>query len=462
MMDRKYVTLGYLTLLALGCLAWVYNLERMAFIDAAQTILDILSRNSFVIEDRFTSALVQAFPLVASRLGASLNSVLISYSISFVVWPLVIYAILVHWLRAADLAFGFVLSMVLMLSHGFFWVANQIQIAIWLTVLAYGFIWVGVLQSAKWRIALAYVLGMLAVLTHPLGIVAFLFLHGFFILQRRERPGVHTWGLPLFAAFIWITKLAVFVHPYDAGRYRSIENFVRLFPHYLGIPANHEFLAYVGDSYYLAILILGLNALYYWGTNAWLKLIWMIGVFAGYLMVINVTLYGGIARFYVELEYQPLAFFIAIPFAVDVLPAIRLRKAAFWLVCVILALRIALIIGHSGIYRERVHWHEAMIERLREKQSNRFVIEEKDAPVQKLILTWAASAESLLISSIPHTPRSITYVIDSDMRRYEEVREEDDIFLTKWTKLAASQLPSKYFSLAPARYEKLSKEDIVP
>lgn len=451
-----------MTLLALGCLAWFYNLERMAFIDAAQTILDILRRNSFVIEDRFTSVIVQAFPLIASRLGASLNSVLLSYSISFVVWPLVIYAILVHWLRAANLALGFVLSMVLMLSHGFFWVANQIQIAIWLTVLAYGLIWTGVLQSSKWRVALAYVMGMLAVLTHPLGIVPFFYLHGCFLLQRREWRSVHTWGLPVFAAFVWIAKLAVFVHPYDAGRYSSIENFVKFFPHYLGIPANHEFLAYVGDSYYLAIFILGLNALYYWGTNAWLKLVWMIGFFAGYLMVINVTLYGGISRFYVELEYQPLAFFIAIPFAVDVLPAIRLRKAAFWLVCVILAVRIALIIGHSGIYRERVHWHEAMIERLREKQTNRFVIEEKDAPVQKLMLTWATSAESLLISSIPQGSRSITYLIDSDMSRYEGIREEDDIFLTKWTKLAASELPSRYFSLAPHPYEKLSKEDIVP
>jgi len=462
MSDRKYVIAGYATLLGLGVLAWVYHVERMTFVDAAQTILDILRRNTFVIEDRFTSVMVQVFPVVASRLGLSLDRVLLSYSLAFVIWPALIFVILVHWLKAADLALAFVLASVLMLSHGFFWVANQIQIAIWLTVLAYGLIWKGFGATPGWRIVLAYACVLLVVLTHPLGLIPFVYLHVFFLLQRRELSSVHAWGLPLFAAALWVAKMSYFVHPYDRGRYRSLENFINLFPHYLGVPANHEFLAYVGDSYYFAILLLGLNALYYWGTNSWLKLIWLLGAFAGYLMLVNITLFGGIARFYVELEYQPLAFFVAVPFAVDVLPAIRLRKAAFVLVCLVLAARLVLIVHHSSIYVDRVKWHEAMVQSLRGREGNRYLIEEKDVPVGKLILTWASSSESIIISSLTSGAGSITYAIDSDLTRYESHRDETESFHTKWETFPAASLPSRYFLLAPHRYEKLSKEDIVP
>jgi signal transduction histidine kinase len=234
------------------------------------------------------------------------------------------------------------------------------------------------------------------------------------------------------------------------------------FPDYFRIASNYEFLSYVADSYYFAVILLFLNGLYYLGTQSWLKLSWMLLFFFGYLLLVNVSLLGGVARFYVELQYQPLAFFIAIPFAIDVLPAMRLRRTAIVLLALLFASRLALIVYHSVPYRERLGWHRAMIERLSLREGNRYLIEESDAPVKKLILTWGSSYESLLVSSIEGPKKSITYQIDEEPERFKVFKDNENVFHTEWKTFPSSDLPARYFALEPHRYEKLTNEDIVP
>ena len=461
--ERRYIQLGYLSLAGLGVLAWYYYLERTCFLDASFIIVNLLMKDGMAIEqERYTSAITQIIPLLASKAGFELRSILLVYSLTFIVWPLAVFAIIAHWCQNPRLALGFALAGVLMLSHGFFWIPNQIQLGIWVTVLAYGFLWKAPPEGGTTYLFLAYLSALLVVFAHPLSIIPFLFMHGFFLLQRREWRGVHAWGLPAFAIVFWAAKTFLLVNPYDSTRYHSLSNFISHFPDYLRIVSNYEFLSYVGDSYYFAVILLFLNGLYYLGTRSWLKLVWMFSFFFGYLLLINVSLLGGVARFYVELQYQPLAFFIAIPFAIDVLPAIRLRRAALVGLCIIFASRLLLIVYHSRPYTARLDWHQAMVERLSFREGNRYLIEERDVPVNKLILTWGSGYESLLVSSIRNRMRSITYQIDEEPGRFDAFSDDANLFHTEWKTFRASDLPARYFTLEPHRYEKLRNEDIVP
>ena len=461
--ERRYILLGYLSLIGLGLLASYYYLERTCFLDASFIIVNMLMRDGMAIEqERYTSALTQIVPLLAARAGAGLGSILLLYSLTFVLWPLAVFAIVAHWLGQPRLALGLALANVLMLSHGFFWIPNQIQLGIWLTVLAYGILWKGPPEGSTPHFASAYLIALLIVFAHPLSIIPFIFMHGFFLLQRREWPGVHIWGVPAFAILAWSAKTFLLVNPYDSIRYHSLSNFMSHFPDYFRIASNYEFLSYVGDSYYFAVILLFLNGLYYLGTQSWLKLSWMLFFFFGYLLLINVSLLGGVARFYVELQYQPLAFFIAIPFAIDVLPAMRLRRTAIVLLALLFASRLVLIVYHSVPYRERIGWHRAMIEQLSLRDGNRYLIEERDAPVKKLILTWGSGYESLLVSSIEGPTKSITYQIDEELERFEVFKDNENVFHTEWKTFPSSDLPARYFALEPHRYEKLTIEDIVP
>jgi hypothetical protein len=461
--ERRYIQLGYLSLTGLGLLASYYYLERTCFLDASFILVNMLMRDGMAIEqERYTSALTQIVPLLASKAGVRLGNILLLYSLTFVLWPLAIFAVVAHWLGLPRLALGLALASVLMLSHGFFWIPNQIQLGIWLTVLVYGILWKSPPEGGTRYVVSAYSVALLVVFAHPLSIIPFVFMHGFFLLQRREWRSVHAWGLPAFAIVAWITKTFLLVNPYDSIRYHSLSNLMSHFPDYLRIESNNEFLSYVGDSYYFAVILLFLNGLYYLGTQRWLKLSWMLLFFFGYLLLINVSLLGGVARFYVELQYQPLAFFIAIPFAIDVLPAIRLRKTAMVMLVLLFASRLLLIVYHSAPYRIRLAWHRAMIERLSLREGNRYLIEESDAPVRKLILTWGSGYESLLVSSIGDRTRSITYQIDEEPERFDVFKDDENVFHTEWKTFRSSDLPARYFALEPHRYEKLTNKDIVP
>jgi hypothetical protein len=461
-----YLYLGYGTIFVLCVFAIWFYLERAAFLDSALIIVHLLINDSFSTDvGRYSTALTQVPPLMAAKLGLSLKAILISYSLSFIGWLAIVYLLIGHWLKQKRLALALLLSFLIMLSEGFFWISNQIQQAIWWVVLLYAVLFRyapsdGSYTPRKLTTVAVCLLVLVTIFTHPLAIFPLAFMHGYWLLHRESRRGHFVWLIPLLAVVIWGLKTFSGNFSYDVNRISSLRNFIDLFPNYLTIYSNRIFLRLCRDDFFLAIGMLIANVVFYARRRMWQKLVWLLAFFGGYLLLINVSLASGVARFYMELQYQPLALMIAVPFALETLPALAGRRSAIVFIAIILVARLGMIAWHHQPYAARVSWHQSMVKNLAARPENRFLIDERDAPMGKLILSWASGFESLIISSVIDPGHVKTYIIDEDINRFD--RERDDLYQTEWESWPASALPVKYFQLAPSRYQQLTKEEISP
>jgi hypothetical protein len=461
-----YLYLGYGTIFALGVYATWFYLERACYLDSAFVIVHLLIKDTFSVDfGRYSMALTQVPPLLAAKLGFSLKAILISYSLSFIGWLAAVYLLIAHWLKQRGLALALLLASLIMLSEGFFWISNQIQQAIWWIVLLYAVLFRYAPSDDSYTpgkvttIAVS-LLVLLTIFTHPLAIIPLAFMHGYWLLQRESLRGHIVWLIPLLAITIWCVKTFSGNFSYDANRISSLRNFIDLFPDYFTIYSNRIFLKLCRDDFFLAIGMLIANIVFYISRRKWLKLIWLLAFFGGYLLLINVSLASGVARFYMELQYQPLALMVAVPFVLETLPALAPRPIAIAVLTVVLITRLGMIAWHHQPYTTRVNWHQAMIRSLAGRDGNRYLIDERDAPMGKLILSWASGFESLIVSSLINSGVVKTYLIDDDINRFDRVRE--DLYQTEWETWPASALPGKYFQLAPSSYQILRKEEIPP
>jgi hypothetical protein len=464
--DRRYFFLGCAFLGVLGLLAWRFYLERTCFLDSAFILFRLLVTGSArVVVNRYSGLLPQIPPLIAAKLGLSLKWVLLAYSLSFIALLAGVYLVIGYWLKQRGLALALLLASVIMLSHGFYWIPNDLPQSIWWIALLYGILYsqASKAESLPMKGGLYLCVGGLVTLitfSHPLSIIPLLFMHGYWLLQQREWRSSFAWLVPVLVIALWVVKNVVFKNSYDDQRIDSLSNFVTLFPNYLMIHSNRLFVTYSLDDYFLAMMMLATVVGFYIRRREWLKLSWLIVFFGGYLLLINISLANGVARFYLELQYQPLAFMIAVPFVLEALPALVPRQVAFWLIAIILLSRVAMIFAHREPYAARLNWHRTTIERVAPLEGNRFLIAEQDVPMEKLIMGWASGYESLLISTIMDPAHSKTYVIDKDLNRFD--RQREDLFQHGLQVQPAAVLPTRYFSLTPSPYRQLERNQIAP
>ena len=86
-MYRKAYFIGSGAYLIMLLLSMVFYKERTIFLDAAFNLFYIIKKGTFCIQsNRFGDFFSQLLPVITSRLGLSLNTVLRSYSTSFVIY----------------------------------------------------------------------------------------------------------------------------------------------------------------------------------------------------------------------------------------------------------------------------------------------------------------------------------------------------------------------------------------
>ena len=140
--DRRYFFLGCAFLGVLGLLAWRFYLERTCFLDSAFILFRLLVTGSArVVVSRYSGLLPQIPPLIAAKLGLSLKWILLAYSLSFIALLAGVYLVIGYWLKQRGLALAVLLASVIMLSHGFYWIPNDLPQSIWWIALLYGIIY---------------------------------------------------------------------------------------------------------------------------------------------------------------------------------------------------------------------------------------------------------------------------------------------------------------------------------
>ncbi|NET34375.1 MAG: hypothetical protein F6K19_20505 [Cyanothece sp. SIO1E1] len=431
----------------LGALAVLFYVERVAFMDASYQLFMVLYQGDFAIQSgRFGAISTQVFPLLATKLGASLKMVMLSYSLSFIAFPLILYLWLSRWFRIQIMPLCLALFYLLLVSHTFYWIQSELIQACALNLFFWGIVLERKVISKGIYILLILVLSAI-VFTHPLAFIPFLFCLSFSFFSGVNKK-------VLFLSLCSVVLLLIVkygflpIQSYDAVSLTNSKNLIHFYKFFSFI-STRRFFKYCLTDYYLFPIILTCISWFYYEKRNWskLSLVWLFVL--GYLVLVHSSYPWGPPQFHMESFYQILSIFVLLPFCYDFIPNLspRHNRAFLLLVTLLLSIRIAHIGLQHQPYTKRLHWMQALLDQTEQISGTKFAIAEADVPIELIKNGWASPFETLLLSTLenPDSSRSV-FIYNKDIDITSKLSKKRYL-LTPFSDLPYESLPSTYFNL---------------
>ncbi len=439
--------IGTLTFVALAILSIIFYKERTCFVDIAFHLFYILKDNDFAIQNyRFGAFFTQSFPLLGAWLGASLKSITLAYSMSFVLLPFFTFLSILFWIKNNRIALSYLLFSILMTTHTFYWIQSELPQA-----MAFFFIYLALLDNQlndqKINQNIYYALSILLMttiaFTHPLMLIPISFI---LILYWLSYPLKRKEIYISFAIFIgsYLVKSLFFKTKYDSQAMHGLINFKHLFPDYFSLDSNIHFVQYLVKDYYFVLLFLCIGLVFYFIKKDYLKLILLGGYFSAITLLINVTYPKGADQFYLENQYLLLAFVVIIPIVFEFFNKIKTPYIQLGLLTLICSLGCIRIIIAAPIYTNRLNWNQQLLSKTENAPYKKLIISSSKVPMDTLMMTWSTSYEIWLLSTI-ESDSSRSIIIEETENEFDNALLSNKTFFTKWGYFDYDGLNKNYF-----------------
>ncbi|NUO00237.1 MAG: hypothetical protein HUU01_06430 [Saprospiraceae bacterium] len=462
---------GWFTFLALGILAWTFFLERTVFLDAAFQSFTVITKNELAIQvGRFGSAVTQVFPLVASRLGWSLEGILRAYSMSFVVYPFVLFLLLAGVFRNARAGLILALFYTLLASHTFYWIQSELLQACALIIFYYGIADAlfykdhpaldrPLLAGAVYLLMAA--LSVVIIFFHPVAFIPFFYSWMFLAISRDREKRKAFYLLPVFGLAVMLyKKFGLPANAYDTATTGLTDGVLDRAIHFFSLQSTQNFYRFCVTDYYCFPLLLAAIVIFYIRHRNYLKLVFVAGSVVGYLVLVNCTFHWNVEQFYIESHYQVMSLLMAIPLVFDLLRAPRWRRVLLFLIPAVMAIRVAHIGWRHNLYEQRLVIERNLIDHAKKLDGQKFMIARDDLPWGDLLMTWGLPYETMYLSALEHPDSVITVLsLEGDQPFVNENAAKTDLFFGPWGPLHDSEVEKTgYFNFRDTiPYRKLSR-----
>jgi hypothetical protein len=429
-------------------LSVLFYKERTVFLDNAYHLFIIIKDGDFAFQNfRYGAVFTQAVPLLASKLNISLNAILISYSVCFVIYYALCYYICGSILKNYRLALVLLVFNIAFVSDTFFWMLSELPQGIAFMLVLLSYLSSRLSEKATLGNILLVILGTIVVIIffHPLMMFPYLFVLVFFFLNKPAFDKRIFLIALLSFVMAYVLKKTAFTTEYERNATNGAGKLIDNFPHYFRIYANKAFLLSCLTKYYF-IPIISFSILFvYLRQKKWAKLTLFCCCAIGYLLMINVTYPGrDVEAFYIENMYLPLGIIIGFPFVFDVLPNIKDQKwtiSIFAIIIVVAGLRIVMV---AEPYTSRLDWER---EFLKKHRSEKILVAESLVPMDLLLMSWGTPYEFWLLSTV-EGDRTASIVVNNDVKALEWGTHDARSFLTQWGVFPYKEMPSHYFKFS--------------
>jgi hypothetical protein len=446
MSPKVLMRIGGATFAGLLLMAALYYKERATFLDISFHLFSILKDKGFAIQNnRFAAFFTQLFPLLGSRMGLSLAAIAMGYTLSFIFLQILVFGVLLLRLKNVRVALAYLLYLLLMTTHGFYWIQSEMPQGA-----AFLFLFIGLLENALQKESMpphflfyAPVLLFTIGFAHPLLLFPFVFV---MLFLREHHPGKRKaiTSLLLAGVVVFLAKSIFMSNYYDDEKMSAAENLSRFFPDYFTLKANAQLLHHFLHHYYF--LPIGFaGALYFYGkTKQWLKAFLMAAFFLGYIFVVNITNPEGGDQFYFENFYLNLALILALPLAFDVLPAIANRKLQAGIVLLVCTLGLLRIWQTHRPYTARLQWERGILDEAARSPQHKWVLSTTAWPRDTLVQCWGSPYEFWLLSTIERDT-SASIIIEQTAGEFDGATPTRNAFIARWGVFEYNTLNPRYF-----------------
>ncbi len=391
---------------------WFWQ-ERTLILDAAfQSYLLVAKGQPAIMVERFGAAAVQFLPLLGVWAAASLKTVLMLYSASFVLFQWAMFSICLHVLKDKSAALLLLLFNVLLVGDSFYWIQNELLQAIaWMVLLLAMWLKWGAWQQWKaWQYLLSTALMATVAYLHPLVVFPLAFVWVFYWLgkvhSRRLLLGVAA-SFGLIFSSKYVLREPNF---YDRG---MIGQFAREFDFswekLLGAQSLRDFLAHCSENLLLFFPLLTAVLVYYGFKKQWLKASLVLGFATLYCLLIMLRFWNDDRWYIQESHYQALAVFLLVPLIWDIVPALSSNRSWALLLSGVLLLRVYGIFNTHAAYTERLGYVQGWVKKAADSGSRKLLADELLLDRKTLLMNWGLPFETLQMSALK-SPDSVCVV----------------------------------------------------
>ena len=438
--------------------------ERAFFLDLSFVLYLVIKDNSLPIQvNRFVSFFTQGAAYTAMKLGLPLENIAQLYSLSFVVFQFLIFLIILKLVKDKATALGLVLFNTLMMTHSFYWTANELMQGMAILFLFFGLLNKS-LSASNRKKYLIHIVSLGALITccfaHPLLNIPLAFGLIFFMLRQPKK--VKTFGAYfVLLILIYFFKLKFFSNYYDNAAMSGVANFFDLYPNYYTESMQSFFGYLIKDYCFLSLALIGCT-IFYLLEKKFLRLTLVLLASVLFALLINVTYAKGAHQFYLEALYHPLAVFVILPLVFDVLPNIKRKNLVLTGISVVILVGIFRIYNAHDLYTERLEWNRNLLAKSRALGKDKIVLLDKELPKETVMLSWAMAYETWIMSTIETgTTQSIIALRNGE--KFDDQLDRRKLFLSMWVQDPYFEHPREYFIFPDTinGYQKYRLEEII-
>lgn len=427
-------------MLVLLVLAAVFYLERTTFLDNAFQTVQMIQQGTIVpMADRFCAMLVRLLPLAVIKAGGSLKLVLFSFSISYILFHVIVYVGVSRFFNQDRLALLIPAFLVVGVPHSFFWCNSELIQAASVVVLLIALLRSELKSIAK-NIGLV-VLIIACLFFHPLSLVLITFALWYEMASSRAFKSIlPLWLLLLVLHFL---KSAFMPNWYDTMKSKALYgNFEKYGFEFWQIPSLQEFV-FDWTSNWIVFFLIGLTLGLHMWKRKYFETVVILGSFLFFLYLVHLSDVTGEYEFYIETNRMPLIWMSL--FSIVTIAKEMNVKWLDYLLFFFISIGIVQVVLTANHYQERISYIEGLVKSAEIKSYAR-----NDSIDSKLLSQpWGMADESLILSTLKGQSKTIFITVDPSRLDTLESYQYQSCFEVY------DSLDNRYFYLQDSNYQPL-------
>lgn len=463
--DRVLRWIGHLFFGLLLLMSLLYYQERLLHFDAANYTFQLLYFADFYIgHGRWISAPTQLLPLLAIKMGASLRTVLLIYSASFILFYYLIYLLIVYGFRQAKVGLFLALALCLTMRYKFYGPVGEVILSIGSVALLLGWLWRGEVLShlsARWNYMLSFVLMVILILTgHPFAALSMLFVMGFHWISTRNWWDAEFWIMMGTALLLLGRKYLSLQQEgsYEAGQMDNLQEGVKILGNFQDYYVFDRIIYFLDTEYTFPFAIFCLCLLLLMYKRKWLLVVFILLSHIGMLAAIMVSFSYLNDPIYILLDgyLTHLGVIWALPMVYVLLEEQRVWSLA--LMVLLLGFGLDRIHGKRIFFQQRMEIIGSIMEPGTEQGHKKLLHHMDHFDWQRLWLPWAVGVETLMHSALEGPEKASTLYYQQARFDEEEHAKAKDAFLGVQYDpflFELDSLPAQWFLLPEGSYHRI-------
>ena len=451
--DWAFILLGHLSFLVLLVASVYYYKERVLYSDTAFQLFKIINFEKINVEAYRYGAISPELPvLIGMKLGFSLKSLVITFSVAFVALYYLVFLLCIKLFKNTTAALSVIFTLIICISESFFFPVTETQQSLVFSVLLFAILQYTSFRNSLVPILLASAVILVSFLAHPVAIYPLAFIIGYSAIDKKQLRSIMPYALLALVIGLAVAKVVLTNENSYEGKF-----FSELFK----APSNISNLSDLYSTNFFTNRIYGLYLwvvvfefiliLYLIFKKEYLKLSWQLGTFIFFLAITLLTYNKGDSDMLMERAFMPLALLTSIPLLNEILGNNKrhnILKLTFLTVVAFSSFNRIYVQGK--VFRERTRFNTELLAKMSKLPNRKFVVQSGE--LQKHYYTgWSYSFETLMLSSITDNIPQQTIFPANDLHQITKyTTNTSNVFLGAdfWMEWNIDKLNHKYFNLS--------------